>query len=452
MPDTPTEKRPFLLRPRSRKPETAKAKPDWLVMAYLAADNDLEGELLADLAEMERVGSIPGLVEVLAQVDRSRGHDASKGNWHGTRRYYVTRGENPRRISSRILVDLGPTNTGDPRVLESYMRFGAQRYPSKATALILMNHGSGFYVPPEMLSRGGETSAHCAPLPAQRQRRRRPLFHTTQEHLLNRPPTSRGIAYDDGAGDCLDNQELKRVLARAHRLLGRKVDVVGMDACLMTMLEVAYQLKDHAKVLVGSEALEPGPGWPHAAILGDLARTPAMTAAELGATIVRRYVESYRHGAEEATQSAIDLGQLGDLVGVVDLLARRLLAGLNSTALASAVHAAWRRTLKFFDGLYVDLHHLAGNLARTAGPGPVADACVEIRRVIEGQGTRGPIIAAGHVRSRMTPARGLSIYFPAYRDPSIHYRELDLAKRTAWGEFLEAYLRTDRTDGHSPVH
>ena len=47
------------------------------MLAYLAADNDLEGELLADLAEMERVGSTPGVVEVLAQVDRSPGQDTS---------------------------------------------------------------------------------------------------------------------------------------------------------------------------------------------------------------------------------------------------------------------------------------------------------------------------------------------------------------------------------------
>jgi len=451
MPDTPTEKRPFLLRPRSKKPGTAKAKADWLVMAYLAADNDLEGELLADLAEMERVGSTPGVVEVLAQVDRSRGHDASKGNWHGTRRYYVTRGENPRRIHSRLLADLGPTNTGDPGVLESYIRFGAQRYPAKATALVLMNHGSGFYVPPEMLSHGGEKPAGGERSPTPRPRRRRVLFSTTQERLPERPQTNRGIAYDDGAGDCLDNQELKRVVANAHRLLGRKVDVVGMDACLMTMLEVAYQLRDHAEVLVGSEELEPGAGWPHAAILGDLTKTPAMTASVLGATIVRRYVESYRHGAEEATQSAIDLGQLGDLVEVVDLLARRLLAGLKSAALTAAVHGAWCRTLKFFDGLYVDIHHLAGNLAKAAGPGPMADACFELQRVIDSPGPRGPIIAAGHVGPRMTRARGLSIYFPAYRDPSIHYRELDFAKRTAWGEFLEAHLDTDRGGERSPV-
>src|SRR5206468_5690072 len=115
---------------------------------------------------------------------------------------------------------------------------------------------------------------------------RRLLFHTTREHLSAPAGESRGIAYDETAGDCLDNMELKRVLATAHAQLGRPVDLVGMDACLMTMLEVAYQLRDHARVLVGSEALEPGPGWPHDAILGELTARPEMTAATLATAIV----------------------------------------------------------------------------------------------------------------------------------------------------------------------
>jgi hypothetical protein len=41
-------------------------------------------------------------------------------------------------------------------VLETFVRFGAQRYPARATALVLLNHGSGFYVPPETLSREGK--------------------------------------------------------------------------------------------------------------------------------------------------------------------------------------------------------------------------------------------------------------------------------------------------------
>jgi hypothetical protein len=440
MPDTLTHAPEAALRTRPKTAHVTHAPAEWLVLAYLAADNDLEGELLADLAEMERVGSTPGVVEILAQVDRARGEDTSKGNWYGTRRYYVTRGADRRRINSRLLADLGPTNTGDPGVLESFIRFGAPRYPARATALVLLNHGSGFYVPPEMQSRERKAPGHEDASPAATHRRRRPIFHTTRERLLETAPRRRGIAYDDGAADCLDNRELTRVLATAHRVLGRKVDVVGMDACLMTMIEVAYQIRDHALVLVGSEETEPGPGWPHAAILGDLTARPAMTAGELGGTVVTRYVASYQHTGQIATQSAIDLGQLGDVVEAVDLLAHRLLDALKRDGVADALRHAHARTLQFFDGLYLDLHHLAGNLAKAVGPGPIADACTQIRRVLGGEGPPSPIIAAGYVGARMAPARGLSIYFPAQREPTVHYRDLAFATRTRWADVLDALV------------
>jgi hypothetical protein len=432
-----------LTRPRTN-PHAAHPEAEWLVLAYLAADNDLEGELLSDLAEMERVGSTPGVIEVLAQVDRSPGHNTSKGNWHGTRRYYVMRGTDPRKIGSRLLADFGATNTGDPGVLESFIRFGSLRYPARKTALILLNHGSGFYVPPEMQSGHrtaiGSDDASLAP----RRHRKPPIFHTTRERLIDAAPASRGIAYDDGAGDCLDNQELKRVLATAHHRLGRKVDVVGMDACLMTMVEVAYQLREHAEILVGSEEVEPGPGWPHAAILGDLTKNPTTTPAELGAVVVQRYIESYRHARESATQSAIDLAQLDDVVEGVDQLARQLLAGIKTASVAAALLGARRRTLQFYDGLYVDLHHLAENLATATGLGRVTDACRELQRLIDGQ-HGGPVIAQGHVGAGMAPARGLSIYFPPFRDPSAHYRDLDFARRTRWADVLDACLGKGRS-------
>ena len=243
-----------------------KPKPaDWTILAYLAGDNDLEGAALEDINEMEQVGSRPGSVEVLVQVDRAAGYDQSDGDWRSTRRYYITKGVNPRKITSTLLGDLGETNTGDPKVLEEFIGFGVRWLPARAYALILWNHGSGFYVPPELLSRPGapsrrELRARATP------RMRRSFFHTTRERLLRLDPQRRGIAYDDGSSDCLDNRELKRVLKTAHRLLGRKVDLVGMDACLMTMLEVAYQIREHAQVLVGSEELEPGDGWPYALI------------------------------------------------------------------------------------------------------------------------------------------------------------------------------------------
>jgi hypothetical protein len=88
------------------------------------------------------------------------------------------------------------------------------------------------------------------------------------------------------------------------------------------MLDVAYQLRAHACVLVGSEELEPNDGWPWATILADLVTRPGMSTVELGAVVVRRYLEAYEGTGHEVTQSAIDLGKLGEVVGAVDELAR----------------------------------------------------------------------------------------------------------------------------------
>jgi hypothetical protein len=103
----------------------------WTVLAYLAGDNDLEGVLLDDLKEMERVGSRPGAVEILAQLDRATGGDATAGDWRGARRYYVTRSATAAKIGSTLLADLGAANTGDPALLEDFLSFGTRRFPAR---------------------------------------------------------------------------------------------------------------------------------------------------------------------------------------------------------------------------------------------------------------------------------------------------------------------------------
>jgi hypothetical protein len=247
-----------------------------------------------------------------------------------------------------------------------------------------------------------------------------------------------GIAFDDGAGDYLDTLELEEVLASAHRRLGRPLDLVGMDACLMTMLEVAYEIREHARVLVGSEEVEPGAGWPHDTILGDLVTRPAMTGADLGRTIVARYAEWCRAHRDQGTQSALDLTRLDDLAEAVDALAGALLARLRSLGVSGALVEARRRTLRFFDGLYVDLHHFCGNLAAVVGERTIAGACADVQHAIEGRNAPGPIIANATVGARLGRARGISIYLPAALESSTTYRELAFARRTRWADLLEA--------------
>ncbi len=202
-------------------------------------------------------------------------------------------------------------------------------------------------------------------------------------------------------------------------------------------------------MLVGSEEIEPGTGWPYAAILRDLTARPSMTPAELATTIVRRYAASYRWPGHGVTQSAIDLVALDELVDAVDRLARVLLAALPGVRLAvvrrpSPDAQLLRRPLRRPASLRVQP-------GRGERPGRRAARVRERDGDHPGQEGQSPIIAEAHGGPRMAAARGLSIYFPPSGDPSAFYRELDFAQRTRWADFLEVYLRDDpggaRDDG-----
>jgi hypothetical protein len=104
-----------------------------------------------------------------------------------------------------------------------------------------------------------------------------------------------------------------------------------------------------------------------------------MTPGELGAIIVQRYIESYEGTGENATQSAIDLTKLDDLVAAVDELAATLLAALPNPRLSVVIRSAWRRSLWFFDDSYVDLHYLVANLARSANLRAIRQAAERCR-------------------------------------------------------------------------
>ena len=82
--------------------------------------------------------------------------------------------------------------------------------------------------------------------------------------------TARAILIDDNSKDFLDNVEMQRVAKAAVSKFGGKIDLFGMDACLMNQIEVAYQLRKQSAFIVGSELTEPLDGWPYDRILGKL--------------------------------------------------------------------------------------------------------------------------------------------------------------------------------------
>jgi hypothetical protein len=264
--------------------------PEWTVMIYLDADNNLESAGIDDINEMEMVGSSTD-VNIVIQVDRiphsvlaanneGSADDTSNGDWTNTRRYYITQDFDPYTINSDLKSDLGELNMGDSQTLIDFADWTVNNYPAKKYLLVIWNHGGGF---------------------------RSPAY------------TTKDIAWDDTSGDKITIPELEYALSAISVQMGKKIDIVGMDACLMAMTEVAYQIKDYADILVTSEENEPGDGWPYDTILAQLVANPTMSSTQLATDIVDKYIYSYPYN--EVTQSAIDLSYMDDLAGQLSSMA-----------------------------------------------------------------------------------------------------------------------------------
>jgi hypothetical protein len=400
----------------------AKAK-SWTFMVYMGGDNNLEPDGVKDLKEMKKVGSTND-VNLIAQFDRATGHSS--------KRYYLRKGG---QASADAVATVGKVNTGDPKNLMDFITWGVKTYPAKRYILVLWNHGQGW----------DDTDIYAD----ERHRRlrrlasgriRHALFHTPVRRTLKMAigdSEARAILLDDDAKDFLDNLEMKKVLADTKKLLKRKLDILGMDACLMSMAEVGYQINKSAAFTVGSEETEPLEGWPYDTILTELVKKPAMTAKDLSTLIVNKYIASYSRDA--VTQSACDMSKAGALVAAVADLAKALKAGLADSAARQSILTARTQAQTYEVRDNIDLADFCSLLAKAATGSEIAKRCQDVIQAVQS----GYVVTSGYKGAAMKNSRGVAIYFP--RDAvSPLYAGLDFSKKTGWGSFLKAYLAAVR--------
>ena len=418
---------------------------EWTVMVYLAGDNNLDSAGVIDLKEMKKVGSTEQ-INVIAQFDR-------EGKSIATNRYYIRKGGT---LAKDVVGSLGETNMGNPRVLEDFIKWGIKNYPAEHYLVVVWNHGNGwndenvYRVARNMMKlnikRRGEVvlPAKGAQKDSVSIRRihaiggkkfRHALFHTS----IMKAITIRGIAYDDDAQDFLDNIEMKRLLGSTKKILKRKIDILGMDACMMSMAEVVYQLRDSVSLTVGSEEVEPGDGWPYDRILAKLAKKPAMPPNELATTIVNGYVASYPANAG-VTQSACDLSKAGLLASAVDQLADVLNSYLSDAAVRATVIECRLQTQAYDTPDYIDLYDFCNLLENKTGFDDIRAACSAVKNMIQ---RNGVVIRSGYKGKNVKHSNGLSIYFPQKSLSSL-YATLDFTKKTSWGKFLERFISYTR--------
>ena len=406
---------------------TEKAK--WTFMVYMAGDNNLSAAGDTDLKEMRAIGSTPD-VNIVAEFD-------NEGD-RGTNRYLIKRDG-----LNEVIESMGETDSGDPRMLTAFVDWAVKKYPADRYALILWNHGGG-WEPSEIDKIAREVGTKNYSVREATERSSSPLgklfFRTSVKKIFGQSsPDTRAILCDDGSGHSLDTVELGRVLRLVKKTLGKPLDLLGMDACLMGNLEVAYQARPYVKYIVASEESEPNEGWPYTAVLRKLVETPSLAPADLAFYIVAAYIKSYVEMKYRGpvTQSAFDLSRISIVTEPLDKLANALIAHMPKAA--REIWSAQRNSARFWHNTLWDISHFCEELEKQTANRAVRDAAKSARTALQ-SGSRQFVLAESHRGGSVARCAGATIYLlPALMEVSPYYGDLKYAKEHRWLAMLEAY-------------
>lgn len=269
----------------------ARGANDWTVFVYMGADNNLSPFAGSDLNEME-AGLKSERVKFVVLMDQE-----GKSN---SRIYEVKpdSGVNE-KIVSTVVDDKGAVipsskevDTGNPKTLENFLRWGTKAYPARRSALVIWNHGGGAFY--------------------------------DAKHL-------KSFCTDDTSNSHLNLVDLWRPLQTLRT--STRFDIVGFDTCLLGHAETAYQLRNTADFLVSSEKTEPGDGWNYEALSKALSAKPTMMPREFSTVITKSFQSWYKKSGDDATLSSIDLAKFGDkTVPAINKLADGLTGSLSTPA------------------------------------------------------------------------------------------------------------------------
>jgi cysteine peptidase C11 family protein len=271
------------------------------------------------------------------------------------------------------------------------------------------------------------------------------LFDVPPKDML---PLAKSIAFVDHPASFLSNRELKIALQRGKDHIKRKLDIVGMDACNMSMIEIGFEIRDCADFLVASEDDIPDASWPYDRLLTELSSTPGTTPGSLACLTANTYFDSYRDYLDESvTLSALDLN-LGrqSLITAFSGLANELRRASADPHNRSEIIKARDNTKNFGRNEFIDVIDFCEHLADASINANVVHAASNLNKQIR------PLIVCNKSSKGVQGCNGVSIYFPQV-DPINHdrldrlgeiYSQLEFAKATGWGKFVTSFIEQEK--------
>lgn len=405
----------------------------WTVLVYMNASNNLQPFSLLNIAQMASVGSDGANVNIVVQWKQSNAPDSGSPTFVGTRRYYIHphsaaqvgqicsnlqdetsctgNGEgNTSVLDSDRLADPGTNNgnthqsdMGDYRTLADFVQWGAKSYPADNLALVIWDHGSGW----------------------------QPAYRSARKNRM--APVFRAVSQDNETQNEIETWEIPLALANPPQTL----DMLIIDCSLEQMLEVAYEVRNSARVMVGSEESPPGAGYPYDKWLGDL-KVGGANACDVGSSIVKDFVAAYPNDSD-ITQSVLDLSKMQTVANAQEGLAVMLLKHVQDQA---SVYANARNNAQSY--IYPDnkdLYNYADLIRTKTTASDLQQAAASLQSALTG--SNGAILAAGHGPSQAN-SNGLAIYVPLPTNYLASYANLALSKTGAapdWARFLQSQVQ-----------
>lgn len=336
------------------------------LLIYMSADNNLNNSAEEDLESLKK-GSIGSQIDVVVQLDRWEFVDMRE-----TIRYHIKDGE------MEEIAHLGETNSGDPKILKSFIESSARAYSSDKLIVVIWSHGTGV----------DDFDIYNA---------KRERYFVPKEEIEDI-----AISFDDSAKDFLDNIELQKALD-----VDVSIDILGFDACLMGMFEVAYQLRENAKIMVASQHVEPASGWDYPRILKDLSLKE--NTLSMGKELVEFYGDYYEQESYDVTQSAYNLESIEQVAKHIDAFAKVLLENLESR---KELKYTLLNSQLFNKNEYVDVVDFVNKALERLD---IEALKIPANRLL--CSLKQFIVANHNMGYSMRDANGVSLYFPSQKRP-----------------------------------
>lgn len=409
------------------------------VFIYMADDNDLHYFAKKNLEDMKKIGSTPFL-NIVVQVD-------GQGPYEKTKRFYVEKG-NLVQVNKKDSLSEKKLDFGNAQTLIDGCLWAMQSYPADHYTLVLWNHGIGI-----LDSIGGKTSNASELFIFNSETNLLEINRTINfiEYAKQREEEKeqRGICFSDTFGTYLTNQKLIYALASVQKQMnGQKFDIIAFDACLMAMLEVGDLLAPYANIMVGSQELELGAGYPYHEIFEPFLTRP-LEPQEFAKHIVDVYSNNYKPITNDYTLSASDLTQFQDLEDSLENVAQLLIEALKSQKNSSVyrlIQASKNRRLCtcFSEPTYIDLYDFLTNLSESIEYMLIQPQKIALKEQLKTaiQETKQAVeraVFANQVGRNLERARGLSVYFP-HRMIDSSYLQTPFATKHSWLKLIKSMI------------